>query len=171
MKILTSDAAYSKIDEQNIMELTDRIEKILNNAQIYIPHNIPLELSHHYGISNFFQYGCIIINLINRAYCKKIIILLPGQENPLHMHKIKEETFHILNGDMLLTVEKEKYNLKAGELFTIEQGMLHSFYSKAGCIFEEISTTHIPNDSYYIDPRIMHLTHKERKTLVIEWQY
>ena len=32
---------------------------------------------------------------------------------------------------------------------TVERGDKHSFSSKEGCIFEEISTTHYLNDSYY----------------------
>ena len=40
----------------------------------------------------------IIINCINRTYCKKLIILLPGQKHPSHFHPRKEETFQVLSG-------------------------------------------------------------------------
>ena len=41
--------------------------------------------------------------------------------------------------------------MKKGETKTVERGIKHSFSSKSGCVFEEISTTHIKNDSYYDD--------------------
>ena len=50
----------------------------------------------HAGIyypENFLKTGATIINCINREYCKKILVLLPGQSHPAHFHKKKEETF------------------------------------------------------------------------------
>ena len=38
--------------------------------------------------------------LVNKDYCKKIIYQFPGQTNPEHFHKIKEETFILLEGDL-----------------------------------------------------------------------
>lgn len=156
-------------DYEIISEIISKVKKILKNSKIIIPPYLPIEISHHYGIDHFFKYGCVTINIINRAYCKKIIILFPKQKHPEHTHFIKEETFHILNGGMTLTANGINYDLKAGELFTIERGVLHSFCSKSGCVFEEISTTHHTEDSYYVDETITLKQLTERKTLVTEW--
>ena len=70
---------------------------------------------------------------------------------------------------MILTTNENTHELKAGELFTIEQGISHSFYSEDGCVFEEISTTHLADDSYYEDEIISQKQLTERKTLVTDW--
>lgn len=170
MKVRTSNINYTSEDEKLISEIIITIKEILHEAKIIIPNYCPLEISHHYGLNQFNKYGCVIITIINRAYCKKIIILFPGQKNPKHMHKEKEETFHVLAGNMIITLNENAYHLNAGELITIEQEMTHSFYSKNGCVFEEISTNHNSDDSYYFDHKISKQSLLERKTLVTEWQ-
>lgn len=156
-------------DYEMVLEIVSKVKTILKNSKILIPDYLPLEISHHYGIEQFSKYGCVTIGIINRAYCKKIIVLLPRQKHPSHRHNIKEETFHVLNGSMILTSNGNNYNLNAGELFTIEPGISHSFYSELGCVFEEISTTHYANDSYYEDEAIAQKQPTERKTLVTDW--
>ncbi|NLG04687.1 MAG: sialic acid synthase, partial [Clostridia bacterium] len=46
---------------------------MLYEAGIALGNDFEVELSHHYGIPHFRQYGAIIINIINREYCKKYI--------------------------------------------------------------------------------------------------
>ena len=50
-------------------------------------------MSHHYGIEKYEEWGAAILNCINREYCKKLIVLLPGQNHPFHHPVKKEETF------------------------------------------------------------------------------
>jgi N-acetylneuraminate synthase len=50
-----------------------------------------------------------------------------------------------------------------------ERGQTHEFSSAKGCIFEEISTTHVPKDSHYKDRRIAASDPMVRKTLVEAW--
>ena len=128
-----------------------------------------VELSHHYGMKHFRQTGAIIINIINREYCKKLLIVLPGQKHPTHAHKVKEETFQLLYGD--LTVEKEGIvtYMKPGDMQTVLRGEKHSFTSVNGAIFEEVSTTAMKSDSYYEDPKIEKLDPIERKTILRKW--
>lgn len=170
MKIVTPNSNYTVQDNLIISKIIINVRKMLNESKIIIPNYYPLEISHHYGIKHFAKYGCVIINIINREYCKKIIVLFPGQNNPMHMHKLKEETFQVLNGNMTLIINECIHNLKAGELLTVEREMAHSFCSECGCIFEEISTTHNSNDSYYFDEEITKQNLLERKTVVVEWQ-
>ena len=63
----------------------------------------------------------------------------------------------------------EEFELKAGDVQTVLRGQKHSFTSKGGAIFEEVSTTHIKNDSYYDDPKISKLDPMERKTVLRKW--
>ncbi|WP_427114054.1 N-acetylneuraminate synthase family protein [Megasphaera sueciensis] len=122
---------------------------ILKKSHVVVPMNSSCEISHHYGLDTYQQIGVTIIDCINREYCKKILILLPGQEHPMHLHKKKEETFTVLYGDLEVTCDEKTSIVHQGESMVVERGMHHSFKSKTGCVFEEVSTTHYPNDSFY----------------------
>lgn len=142
---------------------------MLFEAGITLGKNIEVELSHHYGIGNFRHIGALIVNVVNREYCKKLIIVLPGQKHPRHHHKIKEETFLVLYGDLEIEIDGVKYSLKPGDMQTVLRGQVHSFSSKKGAVFEEISTTHVNGDSYYDDQQIMSKDLIERKTFIKDW--
>ena len=126
-----------------------------------------LEISHHYGIDRFNEYGCVIINFINRAYCKKLIIVVAGQKHPEQYHKVKEETFHIVYGSVELELDGVTRNYTSGDIVTVEPGTKHSFSSFDGAVIEEISSTHDKADSFYTDPVIAE--NKNRKTLITQW--
>ena len=142
---------------------------MLYEAGIALGNDFEVELSHHYGMQNFRQVGAVIINIINREYCKKYIIVLPGQKHPMHMHKVKEETFQLLYGELDVKVEDVERTMKPGDTQTVLRGERHCFSSKVGAIFEEISTTHVKSDSYYDDPKISCLDPIERKTIMRNW--
>lgn len=142
---------------------------MLYEAGIALGNDFEVELSHHYGMQHFRQFGAIIINIINREYCKKLIIVLPGQNHPVHAHKVKEETFQLLYGDMKVNIEGKDIAMLPGDIQTVLRGEKHSFTSVKGAIFEEVSTTHVKNDSYYDDPKIRELDPIERKTIMRNW--
>lgn len=150
-------------------EIIHEAKSLINEAGIKLGDEFTVELSHHYGIKNFRKIGATIVNIINREYCKKLIIVLPGQEHPEHYHKIKEETFQLLNGDLTCVLDKIETKLKPGDLTVVLRNQIHSFSSINGAIFEEISTTHIKGDSYYLDPNISKLDLIQRKTVIEEW--
>ena len=142
---------------------------MLFEAGIALGKDFEVELSHHYGMQHFRQVGAIIINIINREYCKKLIIVLPGQQHPTHYHTVKEETFQLLYGDLVLTIKGQEKTLKPGDIQTVFREEKHSFSSIEGAIFEEISTTHVRNDSHYDDEKISELDPMERKTVLKKW--
>jgi N-acetylneuraminate synthase len=113
--------------------------------------------------------GAVLIDCINREYCKKIIIQMPGQRHPNHYHKRKEETFQVLSGIMEAEVEGRQRRLYPGDILVVPQGVWHSFWTETGLVFEEISSTHYADDSYYEDKRINAMQRRERKTLVSQW--
>lgn len=121
------------------------VKGMLYEANIYLGDTFEAELSHHYGMKHFRQFGAVIISIVNREYCKKLIAVLPGQQHPDHMHKVKEETFQLLYGDLEVVVDGEEREMKPGDIQTVLRGQMHSFSSRTGAVFEEISTTHVKN--------------------------
>lgn len=142
---------------------------MLYEAGIALGNDFEVELSHHYGMQHFRQFGAIIISVINREYCKKLLVVLPGQKHPIHAHRVKEETFQLLYGDLQINIEGKEKSMLPGDIQTVLRGEKHSFTSSKGAIFEEVSTTHIKNDSYYDDPKIRSLDPIERKTILRRW--
>lgn len=145
------------------------VKGMLYEAGIALGDQFEVELSHHYGMQHFRQFGAVIISIVNREYCKKLIAVLPGQQHPTHAHKVKEETFQLLYGDLEVEMDDKIITMKPGDIQTVLRGENHAFSSKTGAVFEEISTTHVSNDSYYEDVRVNRLDIMERKTKVIKW--
>ena len=109
-----------------------------------------------------------MITVINKIYCKKLIIILPNQKHPAQYHKKKQESFFILYGKVNLKINNKNYVINPGELKTIKPGEIHEFSSKTGAIIEELSTTSMVNDSYYKDESIhKNMNRKSFITLLI----
>lgn len=140
-------------------------QAMLAAADIHLGKAYTLELSHHYGIDRFRETGALIFNLVNRDYCKKLLVVLPGQRHPQHRHLIKEETFHVLHGHLELQLNGETVHLTPGDLQLVPRGTWHAFASADGVVIEEISTTHQIGDSVYADPAIAEMPVAARKTV------
>jgi sialic acid synthase SpsE/quercetin dioxygenase-like cupin family protein len=156
-------------EERILKKAVHKVKAMLSKARIELSHEFTTEYSHHYGIDKFNEVGVVLITVINRSYAKKILVQLPGQRHPLHFHKLKEESFHILSGELISELDGKSIVMRPGDLLTVPPGVWHSFRSETGCIFEEISTTAYKNDSVYKDPYINELTSSQRKTLVDHW--
>lgn len=154
---------------QKIRKVVHNTRGLLYEANIFVGEGSTLEVSHHYGMECFDDTGCVLINSINREYCNKFIIMFPGQKHPEHFHKQKEETFHLLWGDLNVNLDGKSMSLQLGEKLMIARERPHSFSTSGGCIFAEISTRSIPGDSFYTDPVIAGKDLLERKTVVQEW--
>jgi sialic acid synthase SpsE/quercetin dioxygenase-like cupin family protein len=152
---------------ERIYAIVQKVKKILATGNVVVPGMATLEVSHHYGLDRFEEVGCTLINVINREYCKKLIVLLPGQKHPEQYHHIKEETFVVLCGDVTLTLDGANKNCHTGDVATVTRGMKHIFTSENGAVIEEISSTHHKDDSYYTDASI--LQNKDRKTIISHW--
>ena len=127
----------------------EQIVAMIKKSNVVIPRNSMCEISHHYGIDKYNETGLAMISVVNREYCKKILVLLPHQSHPVHLHKKKEETFVVLYGDLIVSLDDETRIMGSGDTLTVERGVGHSFSTENGCVFEEISTTHYADDSYY----------------------
>jgi len=153
----------------DVREILHDAKGMLFEARIEPGDGNKVELSHHYGVERFREVGAIFIHVLNREYCKKLGIMLPGQSHPTHRHTEKEETFQLLWGDLTVERDGETVELAPGDTLLIERGTPHAFASRNGGIFEEISTTDVRGDSRYDDPAINRLDPMQRKTILEEW--
>lgn len=157
----------SECIRERVIDIVMRIQDTLKQGNIVFPKGSKLEISHHYGLDKFYEYGAALITIVNRDYCKKLIVVLPGQKHPNHFHRQKDETLHVLYGTLNVTLEGETKDYVQGDLIVVEPGKNHSFTSTEGAVFEEISSTHYVHDSVYTDETIN--TNLSRKTLIAFW--
>jgi len=160
----------SDVDQMvEIRRIIHDAKGMLSEAHLVLADDDEIELSHHYGIEKFRHTGALIVNVVNREYCKKLILVFPAQRHPNHRHKLKEETFQLIWGDLEVNLNGIAIQMKRGQKLLIERGTWHSFTSRNGAIFEEVSTTHVKGDSYYEDERISQLDPMQRKTVLQGW--
>jgi sialic acid synthase SpsE/mannose-6-phosphate isomerase-like protein (cupin superfamily) len=162
-------AEFEASDEQYIDKIIRQIRGILNEANVHVGPEFNIELSHHYGLHRFREFGAVIIDCVNRGYCKKLLVQLPRQKHPYHHHRIKEETFCILHGQAEIEINGERKRYRPGDMVVVEPGQWHKFQTSEGVIFEEVSTTHHNDDSVYDDPAIAKKQREDRKTVVKNW--
>lgn len=160
-------ASSEKSQKARLDAIVRQVKGMLNDAKIKLNQDSAVEISHHYGLERFREFGAVIIDVINREYCKKLICQLPRQKHPYHFHKRKEETFQILYGDLEVEKDGEPIMLTEGDLFLVEPNHWHKFSTMKGVIFEEISTTHYNDDSFYEDETIQNLPREDRKTKIV----
>lgn len=162
-------SAVTMVDHQaTVRAILQDVKKLLKKSHITLPSSrSDLEISHHYGLERFYESGAVLLNYVNREYCKKLLVMMPGQRHPEHAHRQKEETFYVVYGDISISLDGQEKCYKAGDLILVKRGVKHSFATQNGVIFEEISSTHHTNDSYYSDPSVMR--NGRRKTLLTYW--
>ena len=151
---------------QNLDRYVQRIRGIATEAHVEIADDEVLEISHHYGIDEISSFGCCIVNVLNRSYCKKLILMAEGQEHPEQFHRIKEETLRVLYGELEFVLDGKVHELEEGQSIVVEANANHSFRARTDVVIEELSTTSSPADSYYTDPRISSRPRTARKTIV-----
>lgn len=151
---LMLDGLKEKDHQAQVLQIFTRLQKMVSESRVALPPSVELEISHHYGIDRFEQWGAILVNIINRAYSKMLVMMFPGQSYPQHHHIQKDESYHILYGDLTVEVGGEIHHLKAGDLLSVNRGTVHSFKTDKGVIIEEIATTYLKGDSVYEDDSI-----------------
>jgi len=154
-------------NREKVYKIVQDIKALFKEAEVVYPGGAELEISHHYGVENFYETGITMITVVNRQYCKKLIAVLPKQNHPEQYHQKKEETFHVLYGDVQLYLNGKHCELGVGDAITIQPEVRHSFTTNNGCVIEEISSTHYKDDSYYTDEKIGQ--NKYRKSFIKYW--
>jgi len=143
------------------------VKALLKASGAVVPAQLELEISHHYGIERFREVGSAMITVINREYCKRLLLMLPGQNHPEHWHKSKDETFHLLHGSIDLVLDGQSRRCEKNDVIVIPRGAKHAFSSSTGVVIEEVSSTHAYGDSSYADTAITQ--NQNRKTYVTNW--
>jgi mannose-6-phosphate isomerase-like protein (cupin superfamily) len=164
--ILAADVTAS--DTRSLLHgIVRDVKTLLKSSSAVVPAQLELEVSHHYGIERFREFGSTTITVVNREYCKRVILMLPGQTHPEQWHEKKDETYHLLHGEIELTLDGVRRICRKNDVVIIPHGVKHAFTSAAGAVIEEISSAYAQNDSYYTDAAI--LRREPRKTYVTNW--
>ena len=90
-------------------------------------------------------------------YCGKILFFEEGKKCSWHYHKIKDETFYVQSGEILLRYgnsddyeKSETITLKPGDKFYVPPGLRHQMTGIKDTELFEFSTQHFEDDSYRI---------------------
>lgn len=101
----------------------------------------------------------------NELYCLKKLFCKQGKECSWHYHKLKDETFHLISGRLLVHYSTDDFMsfdaiegpppdgirgwsiLEPGDSFHIPPFLRHRFYGIQDSIFMEASTQHFDEDS------------------------
>ena len=167
----TSSLASHEASLPLVPQILASVKAILARARVAINNDATLELSHHFGIDRFREFGVAMFTCVNRNYAKKVLVMLPRQKHPMHFHDMKEETFQLLWGDAQITVNGKKHSLRPGDMVTVYPKEWHKFTTLNGCVIEEISTHHSPGDSFYEDSSIASSNPSSRKTPVSHFEF
>ncbi len=164
---ISEDNCLQDCKQDKVWEIVEKARGFIRESGVIIPTSSELVISHHYGLKKFNDYGLLLFTVVNREYCKKLLITFPGQVHPEQFHKKKEETFHVLYGELDLVLDGQLKKCNPGTVVTVKVGVRHSWSSQKGAVIEEISSTHFDNDSFYTDEVIM--KNKQRKTILMHW--
>ena len=161
---------FSDILLHNKFSVIERIlsetRTLVNSAGLILGPDKDVEISHHYGVENFYRFGAILIPIINREYAKKIVVMRENQTHPEHFHKKKEETFIIITGILKVVLNDQQKVLNPGDVLLIPRESKHLMTALTDCVFEEISSTNFSDDSFYSDSQNIN---QSRKTLISLW--
>ena len=84
----------------------------------------------------------------NEKYCGKKMLIKEGYYCSYHKHKIKEETFYVLDGALEVIKEGQYLVVKGGGTLHLKPGEYHSFRALKDTTFFEFSTQHLDEDNY-----------------------
>ena len=86
----------------------------------------------------------------NDLYCGKILTLKKDKCCSIHYHKLKIETFFILEGKIKLELFGKTLIMEKGDSYNLNQYDIHRFIGLKDSEILEISTHHEDSDSYRI---------------------
>ena len=91
-------------------------------------------------------------------YCGKLLHFNMGKRCSWHYHKIKDETFYVQSGELLLMYgEDDDINkgkimvMRPGDTFHVYPGLRHQMQARVDTELFEFSTQHFDSDSYRIE--------------------
>lgn len=82
----------------------------------------------------------------NKLYCGKLLSLKKGYHSSYHRHLVKDETFFVLKGRVLLQLGHKFLTLKRNDSIRIKPKHWHRFYGIVSSTIIEFSTRHSDRD-------------------------
>ena len=90
-------------------------------------------------------------------YCGKLLHFLKGKKCSWHYHKLKDETFYLQEGKLLVKYsdndnldEANEVILERGDKFHVYRGLRHQMFAMEDTDMFEFSTQHFDSDSHRI---------------------
>lgn len=90
----------------------------------------------------------------NEEYCGKLLYIAKGKQCSWHYHILKDETFYIQSGKLLLKysdqddiISSNEVILENGDNFHVYRGLRHQMYALEDTEIFEFSTQHFDSDS------------------------
>lgn len=94
----------------------------------------------------------------NEKYCGKVLYFVKDKKCSFHYHKIKDETFFIQSGSIILKYsssdnikDANTIVLNRGDIFHVYPGLRHQMIALEDTELIEFSTEHFEEDSYRIE--------------------
>jgi quercetin dioxygenase-like cupin family protein len=90
-------------------------------------------------------------------YCGKLLYFVKGKKCSWHYHVLKDETFYIQSGKILLKYSDDdiidnakELVLEKGDKFHVYRGLRHQMYALEDTELYEFSTQHFDSDSHRV---------------------
>jgi len=90
-------------------------------------------------------------------YCGKLLHIIKGKKCSWHYHSLKDETFYLQEGKVLLKYsdsddigEAKELTLERGDKFHVYRGLRHQMFALEDTDLFEFSTQHFDSDSYRV---------------------
>lgn len=146
-KISEKDGLYRfQISGQRAVSVYQHYKQIrvpnLDRKWSYVPKNWGYEL----WIAN------------SEKYCGKVLYLNKGKRFSYHFHKVKDETFYLHSGRMLVKygetddlTQAHQMEFEAGSILHIPVGLNHQVIAMENSFMYEFSTQHFDEDSFRLE--------------------
>jgi len=93
----------------------------------------------------------------NEEYCGKLLYFAKGKKCSYHYHKLKDETFYVQSGKLIVRYADhdnleiaDETILNPGDKFHIYRGLRHQMEALEDTELFEFSTQHFEEDSYRV---------------------
>jgi len=157
-------------NKEIIYQALHKVKAMLNLAKVSVnEEETAVTVIHPDGLENFFSCGAVGIDVIESAFGKRLLVMLPGQVLPRRYHKGKEKTFQVLSGSVDASLAERPRIFHPGDVFSAARGVWYGFSTPKGAIIEELSLGGIDDDSYYADKTINHRPPADRETPLVRW--
>ncbi len=120
-----------------------------------LPPVAPLVLD--FGLGDFGKVGLIEFWIANEAaagYCGKYLAVTAGQTCPKHRHRVKHETFFVVQGRIEVDCGGRLLELGRGQSLPVPPGVYHRFTGMEPSLILELSMPCEVDDNYFEDARI-----------------